>query len=132
MIRQTRQRRAILAALEETRRPLSPQELHEVAKRIFPAIGVRTVYRHIREMVESGELVGVDYPGQPLRYEQVTGEHRAHFICRTCERVFAFPQVVPDVSVKAPPEFRISGQETVFYGHGRGLCERCAPEEGQA
>lgn len=130
MIRQTRQRAAIHAALERAGRPLSPQELHALARESHPGLGLRTVYRQIREMVAAGELVGVDYPGQPLRYERVTGRHRAHFICRECERIFAFDQQVPDVPVEAPAQFEISGQETIFFGRGRGLCRRCGgPDE---
>jgi Fur family transcriptional regulator, ferric uptake regulator len=125
MIRQTRQRVAIHEALEEAGRPLSPQELHSLAQTRLPGLGLRTVYRQIREMVAAGELVGVDYPGQPLRYERVTGRHVAHFICRQCERIFSFDQQVPDVPVTPPPTFEVKGQETIFFGQGRGLCERC-------
>ena len=128
MIRQTRQRDAIRAALEEAGRPLSPQELHSLASRRLPGLGLRTVYRQIREMVAGGEIVGVDYPGQPLCYEAVTGRHVAHFICRTCERTFSFDCQVPDVPVESPPQFEVTGQETVFYGQGRGLCERCGKD----
>lgn len=125
MIRQTRQRVAIHETLEAAGRPLSPQELHTLAVERLPGLGLRTVYRQIKEMVDAGELVGVDYPGQPLRYERVTGQHLAHFICRECERIFSFDQQVPDVPVDPPPQFEISGQETIFFGRGRGLCERC-------
>ncbi len=119
-----------MTALESAGGPLTPRELFEVAREHFPELGLRTVYRQIREMVAAGQLVGTDYPGQPVRYEPVTGEHRAHFICRTCDRVFTFPRAVPDVEVEAPPSFEITGQETVFYGKGRGLCERCDGQPG--
>ncbi|MFP4540363.1 MAG: Fur family transcriptional regulator [Opitutales bacterium] len=125
MIRQTRQREAIAGALAAAGRPLTPQELYELAAARLPGLGLRTVYRQLKEMVAAGELVGIDYPGQPVRYERVTGQHQAHFICRTCERVFSFAQRVPDVPVEPPPEFIVSGQETIFYGEGRGLCPRC-------
>ena len=129
MIRQTRQREAIAAALKRAKRPLTPLELHALAQTDLPTLGLRTVYRQIREMESLGEIVGVDYPGQPLRYEAVTGEHRAHFICRDCQRIFSFEQSVPDVAVEAPPQFEVSGQETIFYGRGRGLCEQCGLRE---
>lgn len=125
MIRQTRQRAAIDEALQAEGRPLSPQELFAIAQERMPGLGLRTVYRQIKEMVAAGELVGVDYPGQPLRYERVTGKHLAHFICRECDRIFSFDQKVPDVPVNAPSTFEVSGQETIFFGRGCGLCERC-------
>jgi|TARA_B110000438_G_C15816246_1_gene652088 Fur family ferric uptake transcriptional regulator len=129
MIRQTRQREAISQALKAAQRPLTPQELHGLAVETLPSLGLRTVYRQIRELVAAGEIVGIDYPGQPLRYEAVTGEHRAHYICRDCDRIFSFPQNVPDVDIAPLSNFEVSGQETIFYGRGRGLCSKCGLDE---
>jgi len=77
MIRKTRQREALLHALSEAGRPLSATELHVLAVKHTPRIGLRTVYRNIRELVSEGKLMGVDFPGQPLRYAQVSraGHH---------------------------------------------------------
>ena len=121
MIRQTRQRLAIEEVFQKEGRPLTPPEVHEGALRIQPGIGLRTVYRQLKDMTEQGLLVGVDYPGQPLRYEWVSQGHHAHFICRKCDRVFDLQVDVPDVAISPPPGFHISGQETVFYG----LCPEC-------
>lgn len=121
MIRNTRQREAILKALREARRPLSPAELHQLALRHHSGLGLRTVYRQIKDLTTEGLLVGIDYPGQPLRYEPVSGQHHAHFICRRCQQVFDLPGVSPEVTVEAPEGFVIDGQETVFYG----ICREC-------
>lgn len=125
MIRKTRQRSAILSAFESARRPLTPQELHALAVVEQPSIGLRTVYRQLKDLTESGEVVGLDYPGQPVRYERVTGRHTAHFICRRCNQLYSFPHEVEDVPVPREHHFAVEGQETVFYGEGRGLCEEC-------
>jgi Fur family ferric uptake transcriptional regulator len=103
-------------------RPLTPSEVLEAARRIQPSIGQRTVYRQLSDMAGEGLIVGVDYPGQPLRYEWVSDAPHAHFICRHCDRVFDLEVEVPDVAIKAPTGFEITGQETVFYG----TCPRCA------
>ncbi len=125
MIRQTRQRIAIQEALLEVGRPLTPQEIHEAARKHYPQLGLRTVYRQVRDLVSEGALVGIDYPGQPVRYEPVTGRHLAHFICRKCDKLFSFPHEVPDVPTPLEPQFAVMGQETIFYGEGRGLCPQC-------
>ncbi|HSH08912.1 MAG TPA: transcriptional repressor [Oceanipulchritudo sp.] len=122
MIRRTRQRLAIEEVFQKESRPLTPPEIFDGAKRVLPQIGLRTVYRQIKDMAEEGLVVGVDYPGQPLRYEWVSQGHHAHFICRKCDRVYDLQVDVPDVIIKAPPGFQITGQETVFYG----ICPECA------
>lgn len=107
---------------------MTPPEVFEGAKRIFPRIGLRTVYRQLKDMTEEGLIVGVDYPGQPLRYEWVSLGHHAHFICRGCDRVYDLQVEVPDVSLKAPAGFEVTGQETVFYG----LCPECGSQTASA
>lgn len=122
MIRTTRQRLAIEEVFQKESRPLTPPELFEGAKRILPRIGLRTVYRQLKDMVAEGLIVGVDYPGQPLRYEWVSETDHAHFICRKCDRVFDLEVEIPDIIIKAPKGFKITGQETVFYG----VCPDCS------
>lgn len=122
MIRQTRQRLAIEAVFRDENRPLTPPEIHRGARRLVPGIGLRTVYRQLKDMAAEGLVAGVDYPGQPLRYERTGNGHRAHFICHRCARVMAWETEVPDVEVVAPPGYVLSGQETVFYGY----CPDCA------
>lgn len=122
MIRQTRQRLAIEAVFRAESRPLSPPEVHLGAQRLVPGLGLRTVYRQLKDMAKEGAIVGVDYPGQPLRYERTTSGHRAHFICHSCGKVYAFETEVPDVEVESPEGFVLTGQETVFYG----TCAACS------
>ncbi len=122
MIRRTRQRLAIEEIFQKEDRPLTPPEVFEGAKRIVPQIGLRTIYRQLKDMTEEGLIVGVDYPGQPLRYEWVRHGHHSHFICRKCDRVYDMQTDVQDVQVEPPPGFVVTGQETVFYG----VCPECS------
>lgn len=127
MIRQTRQRLAIEAVFRAEKRPLTPPEVHVGARRLVPGIGLRTVYRQLKDMAAEGLVAGVDYPGQPLRYERTGAGHQAHFICHACGKVYAWEMEVPDVEVEAPAGYRMTGQETVFYGY----CPVCAPAAGE-
>jgi len=122
MQRKTRQREAIERVLKDGRRPLTPLEIHERAHRHLPGIGLRTVYRQIEDLAGQQKIVGIDYPGQPLRYEWVKSGHHPHFICRRCNRLFDLPEDnLPDLPVKVPAGFVVDGQETIFYG----LCSDC-------
>jgi Fur family transcriptional regulator, ferric uptake regulator len=122
MIRRTKQRAAIIRAFEEAGRPLSPLEIHQLGKRHYPSLGLRTVYRNLREMAQEGRVAGIDYPGQPVRYERITDKsYRPHFICKYCNKVFAMDKNVDRVPYQPPPGFAIEEEEVVFYGR----CPSC-------
>lgn len=123
MIRNTRQRAAILEAIETTGRPLTALEIFDIGKSMVPNLGLRTVYRNLRELTESEAIVCVDYPGQPSRYEVVTNqEHCVHFICRSCDRLFHLNVKTPDMDLDVPPGFQVMGEEIILYG----TCLDCA------
>lgn len=72
--RETKQRNAIQAVLDEAKRPLSPQELLALADIHVPGIGIATIYRNVKIMVEQGALSPVDIPGEPPRF--ILPQHR--------------------------------------------------------
>ena len=123
MVRNTRQRRAILQAIAQASRPLRPAEILKFGQKQVPSLGLTTIYRNIREMVDEGRLVRVEYPGQPPLFELPTGKSLPHFVCRGCRQVFYFDHEAPDIPYDPPGNFIIEGQEVVFYGH----CPDCAP-----
>ncbi|MCC5841757.1 MAG: transcriptional repressor [Opitutales bacterium] len=72
--RETKQRNAIHTILDEAKRPLSPQEMLALADVHVPGIGIATIYRNIKIMVEQGVLSSVDIPGEPSRF--ILPQHR--------------------------------------------------------
>lgn len=125
MIRNTRQRTAIRQALEAAGRPMSPDEVLAAAQRTVRGMGIATVYRNIKGLVEEGWLVPVDLPGQPSRYELAGKDHHHHFHCRTCGRVFELHGCVEHLAELVPAGFRMTGHDLLLFGH----CDRCAREE---
>ncbi|MFA5257943.1 MAG: transcriptional repressor, partial [Opitutales bacterium] len=69
IFRETKQRNAIKRAIERAGRPVGPKEILELACGEVPNLGIATVYRNIKTMVEKGELDPVDLPGQAPRYQ---------------------------------------------------------------
>lgn len=122
MERSTRQRRAIRRVLLETRRPLSPREILELARRQVPSLGLATVYRNLRALVEEGAVVPVALPGEPLRYEAAGAGHHHHFLCRGCGRAFELPGCRLEAYLDLPPGFSAEDHEVVVYGR----CPDCA------
>ena len=57
--------RDVIAAAE---RPLLPQEVLDEAQRHSPGLGMATVYRNLKALVEEGELCAVNLPGENPRF----------------------------------------------------------------
>jgi Fur family transcriptional regulator, ferric uptake regulator len=128
MIRRTKQRAAIREALESSGRPMSPEEVLEAAQQHVIGLGIATVYRNLRTLVEEGWLVVVDLPGQPGRYELAGKEHHHHFYCRACGRVFELDGCVGRLGELVPPGFRMMGHDLLLYG----ICKSCQKLGGRA
>ena len=124
MPRRTCQGNAVRTVLRAAERPLTPAEIHVFASKQLPSLGLATTYRHVRALAKEGCLVGVDYPGQPTRYEWADGRDKTHFSCRGCGKLFALdlPQTdnLPDLDL--PPGYHAQGGEIILYG----LCPDCS------
>ncbi|GMV10945.1 MAG TPA: transcriptional repressor [Gemmatimonadaceae bacterium] len=114
--RNTRQRAAVRRALEAHGMPMRAQEVRDAAARDVPAIGLATVYRALRSLIEAGEVVTVELPGDTPRYELAHAHHHHHFRCRVCERVFEVEGCPGDLAALAPMGFSVDGHEVVLYG----------------
>jgi Fur family ferric uptake transcriptional regulator len=123
MERSTRQRSAIERVFADATHPLDPSEVLVAARRFVPRMGIATVYRAIRSLVESGQVVAVILPGEATRYEAAGREHHHHFQCRRCHKVFELEGCSGDFGVGMPPGFHLESHEVVLYGR----CDQCAP-----
>ncbi len=124
MERNTRQRSAIRDAIAQAERPLLPQEVLEHAQRDAPGLGIATVYRNLKSLVEDGELQAVHLPGENPRYELAGHHHHHHFQCTRCQRVFDVHACPGDLSRLAPRGFTVEDHDLTLYGR----CSDCAPQ----
>ncbi|MEJ2084195.1 MAG: transcriptional repressor [Acidobacteriota bacterium] len=120
--RNTRQRTAILEALTESDRPLAPPEILELARQSVPRLGIATVYRNVRELVEACRVRVVQLPGSLDRYEMAGKDHHHHFHCRGCDRVFELDDCTHDFSAATPRGFHLERHEVTLVG----LCPICS------
>jgi Fur family ferric uptake transcriptional regulator len=122
MERRTRQRAAIQDVVNGAPRPLSAAEIHELAEHRLTGIGIATVYRTIKSLIEAGEVVTVSLPGDTPRYERAALGHHHHFHCRSCGRVFEMHGCPKNLAQIAPRGFEVDDHEVVLYGR----CRTCA------
>jgi Fur family ferric uptake transcriptional regulator len=116
MERITRQRNAIRSAIEQAQRPLSPQEVLQAAQAEVPALGLATVYRNLKLLVDAQEVIAVSLPGDSPRYEVARLAHHHHFQCTACQRVFDVHGCPGNLARLAPPGFTVDHHELTLYG----------------
>jgi Fur family ferric uptake transcriptional regulator len=120
-IRNTKQLRAIRESLDGTDRPMSIEEIHRAAQARENGLGVATVYRTVKALVEEGAVVAITLPGETPRFELAGKGHHHHFQCNHCGRVFETPACLNNLRRLVPRRFQLTGHEIVLYGR----CAEC-------
>jgi Fur family ferric uptake transcriptional regulator len=121
MQRKTRQQEAIKAAFSSAGRPLSPHEATTLAQSAVASLGIATVYRAIKDLVEARWLVPVATP-TGTRFELASMDHHHHFFCRTCAKCFDIEACVGSLERLVPAGFVAEGHELTILGR----CDACA------
>ncbi|MDK2972057.1 MAG: Fur family transcriptional regulator, ferric uptake regulator [Candidatus Sumerlaeota bacterium] len=100
---------------------MTPQDVWEEARKEVPSLGIATVYRMVKTMLEAGELQRIEVPGHPPRYEMRAKGLHHHFYCRKCDQLFSIKGSPRQVQSLVPKGFVLEGQDIVLYG----VCEEC-------
>ncbi|MBN2177207.1 MAG: transcriptional repressor [Demequinaceae bacterium] len=129
--RMTRQRAAVLVALESSEDFLSAQQWHESLRDHGSAIGLATVYRTLQALAETGEVDAVRDAAGEVLYRRCGNRtrHHHHLRCRECGAA---------VEIEGPgvEEWASGIGERYGYSHVEhmieltGLCRRCTTKEG--
>jgi Fur family transcriptional regulator, ferric uptake regulator len=121
MERKTRQRDAIRGVFLRVGRPLSPTEVLQYAQVEVPGLGIATVYRNIKSLVEEGELKPIDIPGQSTCYESAGLAHHHHFHCNRCGKVYDIEGCPGKIEDLTPKGFSVESHEVILFGS----CDHC-------
>jgi Fur family ferric uptake transcriptional regulator len=119
--RNTRQKEVIRRVFASTGRPLSPQEVTDLAQTELAGLGIATVYRALKEFVEEGWLVAVSV-ANGTRYELAKIGHHHHFHCRDCDKVFDIAGCLSGLDAMAPRGFLVDSHELTL----NGTCKSCS------
>ncbi|MFB0985345.1 MAG: transcriptional repressor [Phycisphaerales bacterium] len=122
--RTTKQFEAIRKAIDSAGRPLSIEEIRDVASRTVETLGQRTVYRVVRQLQDEGMIVGVSVPNGSDRYElaSIASKHHHHFHCKACDRFFDVDGCPGGLKKMVPKGFVLEHHDLTLSG----LCAACA------
>lgn len=120
--RHTKQKEAIASVLKKKHHPMPIEEIHQMALKAVPSLGIATVYRTLKSLLEEGKIKPVELPGQPVHYEEAHKDHHHHFCCNACHGVFELEKCPGNIDHLAPKGFEVTDHEIILYGH----CSHCA------
>ena len=122
--RRTRQRDSIRDVFLSADGPLNPAEVLARAQAETPRLGIATVYRTLKLLVDEGVLRTVDLPGDTARYELVNRPHHHYFQCHDCGVVLNIYACPGSLKALAPEGCVVETHEVWLAGK----CAECAPE----
>jgi Fur family ferric uptake transcriptional regulator len=132
MERNTRQRQAVLDALDRAGRALTPNEILELAQASVASLNLSTIYRNLNALQGDARIVKVMLPGQAARFEAACASqgadaahhhhHHHHFHCTGCDRVYTLHACPGSMKELAPKGFVVRAHEVTLHG----LCADCA------
>jgi Fur family transcriptional regulator, ferric uptake regulator len=114
--------------MHAAKRPLTPQEVLDGARKMVSGIGMATVYRNLKLLVAEGTLQAIALPGEPPLYEPTDAGHHHHFQCMNCRRVFDIPGCPGNMGRLAPRGFKVEHHEVTLYGRCIDCGKRVAPQ----
>jgi Fur family ferric uptake transcriptional regulator len=125
-LRRTRQRAAVLAALQARGEFVSAQELHRVISQGETAVGLTTVYRTVRDLAQAGRIDMIrEQDGSRLYRHRGAAGHSHYLVCRCCARSWPVDSEIVELWAEAAAE--ASGFTSVEHTvELTGVCARCA------
>jgi Fur family ferric uptake transcriptional regulator len=89
----TRPRRDILLTFFGCEGHVSAEELHQLVRQVNRSIGLATVHRTVKVLVEAGFAQEHTFGGKFRRYERsLRKSHHDHLICSECGKIFEFEE----------------------------------------
>lgn len=125
-LRMTRQRQRILEVLRSTTSHPTADWVYEQVRREIPDISLGTVYRNLKVLKESGEIMELNYGSTFSRYDGNPVNHY-HFQCEECGRIYDLDLPVQEELNRAAGQrsgFQITHHRLEFYG----TCRACLGE----
>ena len=132
--RMTVPREAILDVLTKTSKHLSAEDIYLQVHKVYPNVGLTTVYRTLELLVGMGMVFKFDFGDGKARYELSQGpkgfRHHHHLVCTNCGRVIDYTDFIDEEKellgqtergLENKYNFKITHHIIQFFG----LCQNC-------
>lgn len=124
--RVTVQRRAVMQALTSLGCAPEVRQIHVRARRIYPRLGLVTVYRTLQALAEEGLAQPIVLDDGRLRYElrDDQGHHHHHLVCLSCGSIARLEAcTLPPVGQAGRRGFAVTAHRLELFGY----CVECRP-----
>lgn len=121
MKRITKQRQAIFDCFKTINRPLSVEEILDIASASVPQLNLATVYRNLKLLIEDKMITIVELPGSHTRYEKIGLKHHHHFLCCECNKLFDVDGCPEGIAALVPKGFKLLSHAITLTG----CCQEC-------
>ena len=120
----TKQRQAVLRAIQESDKHLTANEVFDDARRFLPGISFATVYNSLNYLKKEGLIGEIRFGSDAKLYDRKLTDHD-HAICNNCGKLvdleISLPQELLEEAARCS-KFKVKSIELTL----RGLCPECS------
>ncbi|MEZ5345337.1 MAG: transcriptional repressor [Pyrinomonadaceae bacterium] len=119
----TKQRQAVLQAINQSDKHLTANEVFEDARHLLPSISFATVYNSLDYLRKEGLIGEVRFGADAKRYDRNLSQHD-HALCTSCGMLVDLELSLPEKLIKeaaSSSKFEAESIELTL----RGLCPGC-------
>jgi Fur family zinc uptake transcriptional regulator len=122
--RVTEQRKTVAALFAEAKRYLSPKDVYEHMRQIYPGVSFDTIYRNLRLLSEMCVFEQFYFNDRLKFRASCHAHHHHHLICMKCEKTITFDYCpMPNMS-ELPGNYEVIHHRFEVYGY----CPECTLE----
>jgi len=126
-------RDAVMELLSQTSKHLSAKEIHDTLLKLYPGIGLSTVYRTLDFLAQMNFVNKIDIGDGQSRYEFKSddqSQHHHHLICTNCGKIIDYSDFFEkemalikgiEKNLSRKYSFKVQDHNIDFYG----LCKDC-------
>ena len=119
-VRYSKQRETVYDVVASTKSHPDADWVYGKVREIIPNVSLGTVYRNLRTLVDSGQLITLETSLGTVHYDADLSEHD-HFVCEECGRISDL--FIPGCEKERleADGYEVKAVKRIFYG----ICKEC-------